>query len=93
MDHAEWEERARGTAMARPKHFGTVRNALIAAGASGDAALLGACAARLADPNEGVRDAATWAVHRLGGDPAVVAREAEPLPPCGEGLTREGDEG
>ena len=92
MDHAEWEERARGTAMARPKHFGTVRNALIAAGASGDRALLSACAERLADPNEGVRDAAAWAVRRLGGDPEAAVREAVALPPCGEGLTREGDE-
>ena len=76
--------------MARPKHFGTVRNALVVAGASGDVSLLPACAERLADPNDGVRDAAEWAVRRLGGDPAVVAREATPLPPCGEGLSRVG---
>lgn len=87
MDHAEWERRARGTAMARPKHFGTVRNALIVAGRSGDRSLLDACAARLADPHEGVRDAAAWAVRRLGGDPATA--RASTLPPCGEGLSRE----
>jgi len=88
MGHAEWEARARGTALARPKHFGTVRNALIAAGSVGDPALLEACAARLSDPNEGVRDAAAWAVRRLGGDPARLAAEVEQLPPCGEGLGR-----
>ena len=92
MDFTEWQERARGTAMARPKHFGTVRNALIAAGSSGDRALLGACASRLGDPHEGVRDAARWAVARLGGDPDVLASESEALPPCGEGLARDDEE-
>lgn len=87
MDFAEWEERARGTALARPKHFGTVRNALIAAGASGDDSLVGVASARLADPNEGVRDAAAWAVRRLGGDPSAVPEAT--LPPCGEGLGKE----
>lgn len=86
MGHEEWSERARGTAMARPKHFGTVRNALIAAGASGAPELLEICARRLGDPHPGVRDAARWAVRRLGGDPEALARKTEPLPPCGEGL-------
>lgn len=86
MEHQEWETRARGTALARPKHFGTVRNALLAAGREGDPALLEACAGRLADPHEGVRDAAGWAVRRLGGDPEALMVEKEQLPPCGEGL-------
>jgi epoxyqueuosine reductase len=86
MDHGEWELRARGSAMARPKHFGTVRNALVAAGGSGDPALLGACAARLRDPHEGVREAAAWAVGRLGGSPSELETSVEPLPACGAGL-------
>ena len=86
MDHLEWEGRARGTALARPKHFGTVRNALLAAGNTGDPSLLDACAARLSDPNEGVRDAATWAIRRLGGDPDALRGSTTPLPPCGAGL-------
>jgi epoxyqueuosine reductase len=89
MDHGEWEARARGTAVARPKHYGLVRNALVVAGNAGDPSLLPACAARLVDPHPAVRDAAAWAVRRLGGDPAVPG---EPLPPCGEGLSRGEDE-
>ncbi|AKU90114.1 tRNA epoxyqueuosine(34) reductase QueG [Vulgatibacter incomptus] len=96
MDHAEWSGRARGTAMARPKHFGTVRNALLAAGESGDLSLVDACATRLDDPHEGVRDAAEWAVRRLGSDPDELRRAAEALPPCGAGLddtSSHGDDG
>ncbi len=93
MDYAEWEERARGTSVARAKHYGLVRNALVAAGhaSPGPAGpdLLAACRARLADPHPSVRDAAAWAVRRLGGDPAFPG---DPLPPCGEGLTRDEDE-
>lgn len=86
MSWEEWDLRARGTAMARPKHFGTVRNALIAAGAGGDPSLLEACTGRLADPHPGVRDAARWAVSKLGGDPDQRKRDTPQLPPCGEGL-------
>jgi epoxyqueuosine reductase len=91
LDHAAWEGRARGTAVARAKHFGLVRNALIAAGNSGDPGLLPACAARLDDPHPAVADAAAWAVRRLGGDPAAPG---ERLPPCGAGLSRvDGEDG
>jgi len=90
MDHGEWAARARGTALARPKHFGTVRNALIAAGESGDPALLEACASRLTDPHPGVRDAAGWAVRRLGGDPATCLERTAQAPPCGDGLPTQG---
>lgn len=86
MSHEEWAERARGTPLARPKHHGVVRNALLAAGTSGDPALAPACAARASDPNPAVRDAATWALARLGAD----GTEAAPLPPCGEGLPKLG---
>ncbi|WP_420141901.1 tRNA epoxyqueuosine(34) reductase QueG [Sphingomonas sp.] len=50
-----------------------VRNALIAAGNSGDAALLGAVAPHLDDPSPVVRGAAVWALGRL--DPAHAQSE------------------
>jgi epoxyqueuosine reductase len=42
-----------------------VRNAAIAAGNSGDPALLPALSALLDDPSPVVRDAAGWAIHAL----------------------------
>jgi epoxyqueuosine reductase len=42
-----------------------VRNVLYAIGNSGDASLIPAARARLADPDEAVRDAAAWALARL----------------------------
>lgn len=52
-----------------------VRNVLYAIGNSGDPALAGAARARLDDADETVREAAAWALERLGGrrDPAAVA--------------------
>ena len=50
-----------------------VRNALIAAGNSGDAALIGPVAALLDDEDPVVRGAAVWALSQL--DPARVAEE------------------
>ncbi len=91
MPFEEWAARARGTALARPKHHGTVRNALVAAGASGDASVLEAAAARLADPDPGVRDAAAWAVRRLGGEPEALATSTPQLPPTGGGLPKDGE--
>lgn len=88
MEHEEWAERARGTALARPKHFGTVRNALVAAGESGDPQLLSSCASRLSDPHPGVRDAAAWSVRKLGGDPEELLEQIPQLDPCGEGLPK-----
>ncbi len=44
-----------------------VRNALIAAGNSGDAALVAPVRAACADPDPVVAEAAAWALDRLGG--------------------------
>jgi len=44
-----------------------VRNVLYAVGNSGDAALAEVARARLDDASDGVRDAAAWALERLGG--------------------------
>ena len=54
-----------------------LRNVLIAAGNSGDAALLPCCLALTVDPSALVRGAAAWAVWRLAEPPraAAVARE------------------
>lgn len=68
MDEAECAERCRGTALARPKPVGILRNALLAAGRKGDPALASACRAHLEHPNAGVRDAAGWAFSRLKTD-------------------------
>ena len=49
-----------------------VRNCLYAAGNSGDAGLLGAVQALLADPDAAVADAAAWAMSRLDPPPGSV---------------------
>ncbi len=61
-----YRRRFYGTALARARHQGLVRNALIAAGHSRDGRLRPAVAARLEDGDEGVRRAAAWALPRLG---------------------------
>ncbi|QYE35065.1 tRNA epoxyqueuosine(34) reductase QueG [Polymorphobacter sp. PAMC 29334] len=57
-----------------------VRNVAIAAGNSGDAALLGPLGILLDDPAAVVRGAAIWAWRRLGGgvNPARIAAETDP---------------
>ncbi len=62
----EYGRRFHGTALARARYQGLVRNALLAAGHSGDGRLRPAVRARLADGDEGVRRAAAWALRRLG---------------------------
>lgn len=62
----EYRSRFYGTALARARYQGLVRNALVAAGHSGDDRLRPAVRARLADGDEGVRRAAEWALRRLG---------------------------
>jgi epoxyqueuosine reductase len=55
------------TGVARAKRAGLARNAAIALGNAGDAAAIPALQRALKDRDEGVRDAATWAIRRLGG--------------------------
>ncbi len=57
--------RFHGTALARARHDGLVRNALLVAGGSGDPRWLDLARAHLASPHPGVRAAAEWAVARL----------------------------
>ncbi|HEU4384816.1 MAG TPA: tRNA epoxyqueuosine(34) reductase QueG [Anaeromyxobacteraceae bacterium] len=61
----QYRRRFWGTALARARYQGLVRNALLAAGHSGDRRLAGAVRARLDDEDEGIRRAAAWALGRL----------------------------
>ena len=60
--------RFHGTALARARYDGLLRNAILAAGHAGDRRRLAAVRAHLASPYEGVRAAAGWAVARLERD-------------------------
>lgn len=64
---AEYARRFHGTALARARLDGLVRNAALLAGASGEARWLPLLRPLLASEHDGVRAAAAWAVGRLGG--------------------------
>ena len=66
MDEAAYRRRFPGTALARARFDGLVRNALLLAGGEGDRRRAGAVRAHLASPHAGVRAAAAWALARLG---------------------------
>jgi epoxyqueuosine reductase len=59
-----------GTSLARARYDGLLRNAVLAAGASGEPRWREAVRAHLASALPGVRQAARWAMRRLGGDGA-----------------------
>jgi epoxyqueuosine reductase len=63
----QYQRRFYGTALARSRYEGLLRNAVLAAGHAGDARRLPAVRAHLDSPFEGVREAACWAVTRLEG--------------------------
>lgn len=70
LDADRYRRRFHGTSLARARHDGLVRNALLLAGASGDRRHLPAIRAHLASPlGDGVRAAARWALERLGEAP------------------------
>ncbi len=62
---AEYQRRFYGTALARARYEGLVRNGILAAGHAGDARRLPAIEAHLASEFPGVREAARWAAARL----------------------------
>jgi epoxyqueuosine reductase len=62
----EYAARFHGTALARARLDGLLRNAILSAGHSGDRAHADAIRAHLDSPHEGVRAAARWALARLG---------------------------
>ncbi|WP_242394231.1 tRNA epoxyqueuosine(34) reductase QueG [Anaeromyxobacter oryzisoli] len=65
LGEEEYGRRFHGTALARARYDGLVRNALLAAGRSGDRRYRAAVEAHLGSPHEGVREAARWAMGRL----------------------------
>lgn len=65
LDDAAFRALFRNSPVKRTGRDRMLRNALIAAGNSGDVSLLGACARLVADPSALVRGAAVWAVRNL----------------------------
>ena len=68
LDDGAFRRRFRGTSIKRTGRDRMVRNALVAAGNSGDRELLPAVAKLLRDPAALVRGAAVWAAARLASD-------------------------
>ena len=62
-----YRRRFNGTSLARARYDGLLRNAVLAAGRSGDPRRLPAVKGHLESPFPGVRAAARWAAARLGG--------------------------
>jgi epoxyqueuosine reductase len=77
LDEDGFRQRFRGTPQFRTGRSGLLRNAAIAAGNSGDRSLIPALTQVAADPEELIRDAAAWALGRLG-DSAVEATLTQP---------------
>ncbi|WP_337846618.1 tRNA epoxyqueuosine(34) reductase QueG [Sphingomonas sp.] len=67
LDDAGFREVFSGSPIKRIGRDRMVRNCLIAAGNSGDAALRPAVAALVTDPDPVVSEAASWALNKLGG--------------------------
>lgn len=65
LSEDDYRRRFNGTSIARARYDGLLRNAVIAAGRSGDGRRLEAVRAHLASPFPGVRAAARWAEVRL----------------------------
>ena len=75
LDEDGWRRETRGSALRRAKYRGLLRNALVAAGNSGDPALLPAVARHAESNDELIADHARWALRRLreGGAAASPA--------------------
>jgi len=84
LDNAGFRTRFRGTPVLRAKRRGLVRNACVAAGNAGDAALVPALIALLADVEPLIRGHAAWALGRIGGEVTLralqLASTVEPDP-------------
>ena len=86
LDDAAFRERFAGTPVKRTGRDRIVRNALIAAGNSGDTALLPAVRGLLDDASPLVRAMAVWALGRLAGKDETAGLRTHHV-------AREGDEG
>jgi len=62
----EYRARFHGTSLARARHDGLLRNAILLAGASGDRSRVDRIRSHLDSTHEGVRAAAAWALAALG---------------------------
>jgi len=80
MTEAEYRGRYHGTALARARYDGLLRNALLQAGLSGERIWEGAVRGHLSSAHPGVRAAAAWALAQLEGEVAPP-----PAAPRGEG--------
>jgi len=67
LTEAEYARRFHGTALARARYDGLVRNGALLAGASEDARWVPLLEPLAESPHEGVRAAAAWALERLRG--------------------------
>jgi epoxyqueuosine reductase len=72
LTEEEYRQRFYGTSLARARYDGLLRNAVLAAGRSGDARHAAAVRRLLASPFEGVRAAAEWALPRLSSSAAAA---------------------
>jgi epoxyqueuosine reductase len=75
LDRADWKSKLSGSALARTKRAGLVRNAALVLGSRGVAAAAAPLAARLDDPLEdaSVRASAAWALGRIDSHDARAA--------------------
>ena len=89
MDAAQWKARLSGTALARAKRVGLVRNAALVLGTRGSGEAIEPLAALLDDSSEdpSVRASAAWALGRIGTIRALSALERH----CADPETLVGD--
>jgi epoxyqueuosine reductase len=80
LDDAAFRVRFAGTPVKRTGRDRVVRNALIAAGNSGDEKLVSAVQALLGDGSALVRGAAVWALRQLCDQPTIAALRARHAP-------------
>ena len=72
LSFEEYQRRFYGTALARARYEGLLRNAVLAAGHARDARRLPAVRRHLESPFPGVREAATWSAAQLDAAPAAA---------------------
>ncbi len=72
-DPVEFARSLKGTALARTKRSGLVRNAALILGARRSAEAVPALASRLGDADPVVRGASAWALGRIGTEAAIAA--------------------
>ena len=78
-DPAEMSRSIKGSALSRAKRSGLLRNAALILGEREAAEAVPALARRLDDPDPVVRDAAAWALRRIGTAAALEALDRDPI--------------